>query len=151
MKRGEKIEERRKKVNFIEINNLQIQRNEHVVLEIPSLSIPRGETLTVVGPNGAGKSTLLLALARLLKLSHGEIIYNGKSLNDWNELEYRRRISFVFQAPLLMDMSVEQNISLGLKFRGTLKEETRARVGKWMKQLGVEGLSKRRASQLSGG
>jgi ABC-type sugar transport system ATPase subunit len=138
-------------VNFIEINRLQINRNEQTVLRIPSLSIPRGETLTVVGPNGAGKSTLLLALARLLKPSQGEIIYHGKSLNDWNELEYRRRISFVFQAPLLMDMSVEQNVALGLRFRGTPKEETHARVGKWMKQLGVEGLSKRRAGQLSGG
>lgn len=148
---GEKIQERRKKVNFIEINNLQIKRNENIVLEIPSLSIQRGETLTVVGPNGAGKSTLLLVLARLLKPAHGEIIYDGKPLKQWDELEYRRRISFVFQAPLLMDMTVEQNVALGLKFRGTPKDETHARVGKWIKQLGVESLSKRRAGQLSGG
>jgi len=138
-------------VNLIEINNLQIKRNENIALEIPSLSIQRGETLTVVGPNGAGKSTLLLALARLLKPSHGDILYDGKSLKEWDELEYRRKISFVFQAPLLMDMTVEQNVGLGLKFRGTPKEEVRERVGKWMKQLGVESLAKRRAGQLSGG
>ena len=139
------------KVNFIEINNLQIKRNENIALEIPSLSIQRGETLTVVGPNGAGKSTLLLALARLLQPLHGDILYNGKSLKQWDELDYRRKISFVFQAPLLMDMTVEQNVALGLKFRGAPKEETRERVRKWMKQLGVESLSKRRAGQLSGG
>ena len=138
-------------MNLIEINNLQIKRNENIALEIPSLSIQRGETLTVVGPNGAGKSTLLLALARLLKPSHGDILYDGKSLKEWDELEYRRKISFVFQAPLLMDMTVEQNVGLGLKFRGTAKEEVRERVGKWMKQLGVESLAKRRAGQLSGG
>ena len=138
-------------MNLIEINNLQIKRNENIALEIPSLSIQRGETLTVVGPNGAGKSTLLLALARLLKPSHGDILYDGKSLKEWDELEYRRKISFVFQAPLLMDMTVEQNVGLGLKFRGTPKEEVRERVGKWMKQLGVESLAKRRAGQLSGG
>jgi ABC-type sugar transport system ATPase subunit len=138
-------------VNLIEINNLQIKRNENIALEIPSLSIQHGETLTVVGPNGAGKSTLLLALARLLKPSHGDILYDGKSLKEWDELEYRRKISFVFQAPLLMDMTVEQNVGLGLKFRGTPKEEVRERVGKWMKQLGVELLAKRRAGQLSGG
>jgi len=138
-------------VNLIEINNLRIKRNENIALEIPSLSIQRGETLTVVGPNGAGKSTLLLALARLLKPSHGDILYDGKSLKEWDELEYRRKISFVFQAPLLMDMTVEQNVGLGLKFRGTPKEEVRERVGKWMKQLGVESLAKRRAGQLSGG
>jgi tungstate transport system ATP-binding protein len=139
------------KANLIEINNLQIKRNENIALEIPSLSIQRGETLTVVGPNGAGKSTLLLALARLLKPSRGEIIYDNKSLKQWDELEYRRKISFVFQAPLLMDMTVQQNVALGLKFRGIAEEETQVRVEHWMKQLGVASLSKRRAGQLSGG
>lgn len=136
---------------MIRISNLLIQRNRRDVLLVDSLNIERGETLTVVGPNGAGKSTLLLALARLLKPSRGEIVYDGKPLKQWDELEYRRRISFVFQSPLLMDMTVEQNVSLGLKFRGTPKEETRERVGKWMRQLGVESLAKRRAGQLSGG
>jgi tungstate transport system ATP-binding protein len=135
----------------IQIRDLVIRRNGMEVLRIEALDIRRGEILTVVGPNGAGKSTLLLALARLVKLSQGEIIYAGKSLKQWDELAYRRKISFVFQSPLLMDMTVEQNVTLGLKFRGTPKEETRARAEKWMKQLGVEALSKRRAGQLSGG
>jgi len=136
---------------MIQIRNVLIERNGRNMLQIDSLDIQRGETLTVVGPNGAGKSTLLLALARLLKPSHGEILYAGKSLMLWDELEYRRRISFVFQAPLLMDMTVEQNVALGLKFRGTSKNETRERAGKWMKHLGVESLAKRRAGELSGG
>ncbi len=42
-----------------------------------------------------------------------------------NELEYRRKISFVFQDPLLLDMSVEENVALGLKFRGLPKEDIR--------------------------
>jgi tungstate transport system ATP-binding protein len=138
-------------MDMIQIRNMAIQRNGRSVLQVGSLDIQRGETLTVVGPNGAGKSTLLLVLARLLKPSRGDIIYQGKSLNEWNELEYRRKISFVFQAPLLMDMTVEQNVALGLKFRGTSKNETRARVEEWMGQLGVDALAKRRASQLSGG
>jgi len=136
---------------MIEIRDLLIQRNGYDVLHIDSLDIAHGETLTVVGPNGAGKSTLLFALARLLKPVRGEINFAGKSLSDWNELEYRRKISFVFQSPLLMDMTVEQNVALGLKFRGTPKEERQARVGQWMRRLGIESLSKRRAGQLSGG
>lgn len=138
-------------MNLIEIRNLLVKRNNNLALDVADLSIQRGETLTVVGPNGAGKSTLLLALARLLNPSDGEILYDGKSLQQWDELAYRRRISFVFQSPLLMDMTVEQNVALGLKFRATPKEETKERVEKWMKQLGVESLAKRRASQLSGG
>lgn len=136
---------------MIEIRNLLIQRNGRDVLRIDALDITRGETLAVVGPNGAGKSTLLLTLARLLRPTSGEIIFDGKSLMQLDDLEYRRNISFVFQDPLLMDMTVEQNVGLGLKFRGTPKEETRERAGRWIKQLGIESLSKRRVGQLSGG
>jgi len=136
---------------MIQIRDLLIQRNGLDVLRIDSLEIQRGETLTVVGPNGAGKSTLLLALARLLQPARGDILYMGKSLKQWNELAYRRKISFVFQAPLLMDMTVEKNVALGLNFRGLSRDETRERARKWMTQLGVESLSERRAGQLSGG
>ena len=136
---------------MIQIRDLLIQRGGRRTLEIDALDIARGETLTVVGPNGAGKSTLLLALAHLLKPARGDIQFDGKSVSQWNDLEYRRKISFVFQAPLLMDMSVEQNVALGLKFRGVSKEETQERVGRWIQALGIEPLSKRRASQLSGG
>jgi tungstate transport system ATP-binding protein len=138
-------------ITMIKISDLLIQRNGINALRVDSLDIQRGETLTVVGPNGAGKSTLLLALARLIKPASGEILYDGKSLKEWDELDYRRRISFVFQSPLLMDMTVEQNVALGLKFRGTPKEDARKRVEKWLKQLGVDSLAKRRAGQLSGG
>ena len=136
---------------FITIRDLQIKRIERVTLEVGQLEIKQGEVLTVVGPNGAGKSTLLLALARLLKPARGNIQFRGRPLEQWDELEYRRRISFVFQAPLLMDMTVEQNVALGLTFRGVSKQATLERAGRWMKALGIESLAKRRASQLSGG
>ena len=136
---------------MIQIRNLLVQRNGRDVLNIDSLDIQRGETLAVVGPNGAGKSTLLLALASLLKPVSGEIRFDGKSLRELDELDYRRKISFVFQSPLLLDMTVEENVALGLRFRGVPKEQVKAQVRKWMKSLGVESLSTRRASQLSGG
>jgi tungstate transport system ATP-binding protein len=135
----------------IQIRDLLIRRNGRDALKIDTLDIQRGETLAVVGPNGAGKSTLLLALARLLTPAAGDIWFEGRSLRQWDELAYRRKISFVFQSPLLMDMTVEQNVALGLKFRRAPKEEARQRVGEWMEQLGVDTLAKRRAGQLSGG
>jgi tungstate transport system ATP-binding protein len=94
---------------------------------------------------------LLLTLAHLIKPVHGEIAFHGKPISQMDDLEYRRKISFVFQDPLLMDMTVEKNIALGLKFRGTDKEETRERVGRWSNAMGVDSLLGRRASQLSGG
>jgi tungstate transport system ATP-binding protein len=136
---------------IISIHDLLIQRNGRDALKIKSLDVKRGETLAIVGPNGAGKSTLLLALAHLIKPKHGEILFNGKPISQMNELEYRRKISFVFQDPLLMDMTVEKNIALGLKFRSTDKDETRRRVNRWSQAMGVASLLGRRAGQLSGG
>ena len=136
---------------LISLRNLLVKRNNRAALRVDSLDIQRGETLAVVGPNGSGKSTFLLVLAHLLQPAQGEVKFYDRSLIDWNELEYRRRIAFVFQDPLLMDLSVEGNVSLGLKFRSIPKEEAHARTEKWMKAMGVESLAKRRASQLSGG
>ena len=137
--------------HILEMKDLLVRRNGRDALKIESLEIVKGETLAVVGPNGAGKSTLLLALARLLKSSQGEIKFHEKPQKQWDELEYRRRIAFVFQDPLLMDMSVRENIALGLKFRGVKKDETKERVHYWAKAMGVDKLLERRAGQLSGG
>lgn len=136
---------------MISINNLLVQRNGRDALKVASLEIKKGETLAVVGPNGAGKSTLLLALAHLIKPVNGGIAFHGKPLKDWDDIEYRRKIAFVFQDPLLMDMSVQDNIALGLKFRGVKKEDAFERVIKWSQAMGVDSLLKRRAGQLSGG
>jgi tungstate transport system ATP-binding protein len=136
---------------MIQITDLTIQRNGRDALHIDSLEIARGETLAVIGPNGAGKSTLLLSLAHLIKPARGKILFHGKNIREWNDLEYRRKLAFVFQDPLLMDMTVEDNIALGLKFRGVHKEESHGQVIKWSQTLGVDHLLKRRANQLSGG
>ncbi len=136
---------------LIAINDLLMRRGGRDTLKINSLDIERGETLAVVGPNGAGKSTLLLALAHLLKPARGEILFSDKSISKWGDQEYRRKIAIVFQDPLLMDMTVEQNVALGLKFRGLPQSEVKAQVNKWLAPLGIESLSKRRAGQLSGG
>ena len=136
---------------MIQLRDLLIQRNGRNALTIDALDVNRGETLAVVGPNGAGKSTLLLALADLIRPARGEIRFEGKSLREWDELEYRRKLAFVFQDPLLMDMSVEGNVALGLRFRGMTMEEARPRVSQWMRAMGIESLASRRAGQLSGG
>ena len=136
---------------MIQIDKLLVQRNGVDVLKVSSLEIKQGETLAVVGPNGAGKSTLLLTLAHLIKPVSGEIRFHGKLLRDWNDLEYRRKIAFVVQDPLLMDMSVRENIALGMKFRKTNKNDIEPEVNRWAKAMGVDKLLGRRAGRLSGG
>ena len=136
---------------LIEIRDLLVRRGGRAVLEIPALDIREGEKLALVGPNGGGKTTLLLALAGLLAPERGTILFEGRPLTEWNLVEYRRKISFVFQNPLLLDMTVADNVALGLKFRGVTRDHTHARVDHWLDQLGIGRLARRRAGELSGG
>ena len=136
---------------LLEVRDLVVRRRERTVLEVPSLEVRKSEVLALVGPNGAGKTTLMLVLARLLKPESGQILFDQRPQPQWNPLEYRRRISFVFQSPLLLDMTVAENVALGLKFRGLRRDKIRVRVDYWLEQLGIRSLSGRRAGELSGG
>jgi len=136
---------------LVELRDLLVQRGNHPALQLDRLTVQEGEVLAVVGPNGAGKSTLLLTLARLLEPERGEILFNGQPASAESDTVYRRRIALVMQDPLLFDTSVFDNVASGLRFRGVAREEIQRRAPLWLGRLGVENLSKRRASQLSGG
>ncbi len=136
---------------FLEIRDLVVKRGERTALHIAALDLRQGEVLALVGPNGAGKSTLLLTLARLIPMEGGRVVFNNRCFEEWDALEYRRKLSFVFQDPLLMDMSVGHNVGLGLRFRGNHNGHATERTDYWLRQLGIEGLAKRRAVELSGG
>ena len=136
---------------LVEIHDLVVLRGNHPALQLDHLTIQEGEVLAVVGPNGAGKSTLLLALARLLKPQQGEILFHGQRASAEPDTDYRRHVAVVMQDPLLFDTSVFENVASGLKFRSEPKDEIRRRVPLWLERLDVAHLSKRRASQLSGG
>ncbi len=136
---------------MLQLSKLLVRREGKIILDIESLPVERGEVLAIVGPNGAGKSTLFLVLARLLKADQGGIFFNGRPIDSFHDLEYRRQIALVLQESLLMDMSVYENAALGLKFRGKSKAEIQERVNHWLDRLGIAHLSERRARKLSGG
>lgn len=136
---------------LVQVRGLRVKRAGSAVLQVDSLDVLAGEVLALVGPNGAGKTTLLLVLAQLLGKQEGEISFAGRPLGDWQTLKYRRKISLVFQNPMLLNMSVAENVALGLKFRGLPRAEIVKRVNTWMRRLGIQALAERRASELSGG
>ena len=136
---------------LLQLSDLLVRREGRTVLDIQALSVETGEVLAIVGPNGAGKSTLFLVLARLLKADHGQVIFQGRSIDSFHDLGYRRQIALVLQEPLLMDMSVYENAALGLKFRRTSKAQIEERVKHWLDRLGVAHLADRPARKLSGG
>jgi tungstate transport system ATP-binding protein len=135
----------------VQIQGLSVRRGGLPVLEVAALDVRAGEVLALVGPNGAGKTTLLHTLARLLVPQQGEILFQGRPLSQWKTVDYRRRLALVFQVPLLLDMSVSNNVALGLRFRGVPKREVGERVDTWLDRLGILRLARRRAGELSGG
>ncbi|NMB53927.1 MAG: ABC transporter ATP-binding protein [Leptolinea sp.] len=135
--------------NLLEIRGLVLKAGKSTLLDLPSLDVYKNEVLILLGPNGAGKSTLLRAAAGLMKPTSGYIRFADEP--QLTELEYRRKVSTVFQSPLLLSDTVSGNIATGLAFRGLSKNEIRERVDHWMDLLHITHLQNRRAKVLSGG
>ncbi|RJQ39887.1 MAG: ABC transporter ATP-binding protein [Dehalococcoidia bacterium] len=136
----------------LEVAGLSAVLGGHKVLEMPSLRVNPGEVLIVIGPNGSGKTTLLLCLALLLRPAAGAISYGGTPvLDDKRVFQLRRKLAVVFQEPLLLNRTVWDNVTLGLRLRGVRRDEAEARTRKWLERFGIASLSKRQARTLSGG
>ncbi len=121
------------------------------VLDIASLDIYRGEILALVGPSGAGKSTLLRLLNFVEPPTSGHLSFSGY---DWDgkspiPLFLRRRVTTVFQQPLLLDRSVEANVGYGLRLRGL--RDGKEQVQDVLRRVGLLHLATQRARTLSGG
>ena len=94
---------------------------------MPTLSIRRGELMTLLGPSGCGKTTLLNLVAGFLVPDSGEIEIDGKRVNDIPT--YKREIGMMFQNyALFPHMSVAANVGYGLRMRGVAKPEIARRV-----------------------
>lgn len=88
---------------IINITGLQKSYGDTAVLEDFDLAVPSGNIFGLIGPNGAGKSTLIGILTGLLDYDGGQIVINGKELNEQNELEIKRQVASVLQPPLLFE------------------------------------------------
>ena len=115
-----------------------------------NFGIEKGKLIGLLGPSGSGKTTILRMIAGLENPDSGEIIIDGKVVNDVPASE--RGIGFVFQNyALFRYMTVYDNVAFGLKVQKVDKKKIHARVMELVKLVGLEGLEKRYPSQLSGG
>jgi len=120
------------------------------VLKSLNLDVAEGEFIVLLGPSGCGKSTLLNCIAGLLDVSEGQIFIKGKNVT-WEEPK-DRGIGMVFQSyALYPQMTVEGNLSFGLKNAGLPKEEIAKRVARAAEILQIEPLLQRKPAALSGG
>jgi multiple sugar transport system ATP-binding protein len=115
-----------------------------------ALTIEDGELVVLVGPSGCGKSTLLRLLAGLENTSKGEILIDGKNVNQ--ATPQQRNVAMVFQNyALYPHMTVRANLEFPLRMSHTPKKQINSRVGEIADILQLSALMDRRPGQLSGG
>jgi tungstate transport system ATP-binding protein len=136
---------------LLALEKILVRYGDSAALEVPSLTVERGEILAVIGPNGAGKSTLLRLMGLLQQPTQGKIYFHNREVIPTDGLDIRRRMASVFQEPLLLNASVYENAVLGLKLRRVDRRAAEQRVLPWLERLGISHLAKRQARSLSGG
>lgn len=142
---------------LIEFRNVTKRFMGKTVLNNVNLKIYENQITTLIGKSGTGKSVLLKHIAGLLTPDEGEILLEGRSINDlkkkgeWDR--YRSKISYMFQANALFDsMSVFENVAFPLKYATRLKQtEINEKVKNRLVQMELFDVADKYPSELSGG
>ena len=107
-----------------------------------SITIEDGEFVGVMGRTGCGKSTLIQLIAGLMTPEKGQVLIDGKDINDrhYDRTELRRKVGVVFQFPevQLFEKTVAKDVAFGLKHFGLTEEEKTAAVKDALEKLGFD-------------
>jgi len=123
---------------------------ETLVVKDLNLSMPKGEFLTMLGPSGSGKTTCLMMLAGFETATHGEILLDGRPIN--NIPPHKRGIGMVFQNyALFPHMTIAENLAFPLEVRKIGKSEREAKITRALDMVQMGAFGTRRPAQLSGG
>lgn len=134
----------------VSISKIDVAFGALKVIENLNLEVDEGEFIVLLGPSGCGKSTLLNSIAGLLDIAAGEIWIDGKNVT-WEEPK-DRGIGMVFQSYALYPrMTVEGNLSFGLKMAKVPRPEIEKRIKAASELLHIDQLMHRRPVELSGG
>lgn len=142
--------------NLVDIQNLTFKRDERVIYDDISLSIPKGKVTAIMGPSGIGKTTLLRLIGGQLKPNSGKILFDGQNIPTLSRSELyeaRKRMSMLFQSgALFTDMSVYDNIAFPMREHSTLSESLIEKmVLMKLEAVGLRGARNLAPGELSGG
>lgn len=141
---------------MIQAENIFKSFKDQRVLENVSLEIREGETLAIIGRSGSGKSVLMKHIIGLLQPDRGRILVDGIDINSvsYKELRrVRRQFGVLFQGGALFDsMTAFDNIAFPLRtFTEASAADVRERVRECLEMVQLEGIEKKKPSELSGG
>ena len=140
----------------IELMNVHKAFGERKVLQGFTLSIPEGQTISIIGASGSGKSVVLKHMVGLLRPDEGEVWVDGDNVGRVGReslYRMRRNVGYVFQFAALFDsMTIAQNVGMGLKRMDDYSDERIAeRVRECLSLVDLEGSGDRFPAELSGG
>jgi ABC-type Fe3+/spermidine/putrescine transport system ATPase subunit len=135
---------------LLSIRNVAKRFGRNEVLRNVSLEVAEGEFLTILGESGSGKTTLLRIIAGFETASSGELWMGSERLDQ--QPPYRRRVNTVFQHyALFPHLTVEQNVSYGLRVAKRPDAETRQRVAEALAMVKMTAQASAKPSRVSGG
>lgn len=141
---------------FIEIENIVFRRDQRVIYDGLTASVPHGKITAIVGPSGTGKTTLLRLIGGQLKPDSGDVRIDGLSVQALRRsalFDLRKRMGMLFQSgALFAELSVFENVAFPLRVHTEL-DESLIRIVVFMKleAVGLRGASELMPSELSGG
>ena len=136
-------------MSLIDIKNLTLGYDKHIVLKNINFSIEENDFICVVGPNGSGKSTLIKGILGLIKPIKGKVVYNNLKQNFIGYMPQETKVDSNFPASVMEIVLSGTLNSLGLK--SFYKKESKEEALSNLKLLGIEKLKDRSFCDLSGG
>ena len=141
---------------MIELDNITRSFGSLQVLKGISLSIDRGEVVSITGPSGAGKTTLLQIMGSLDRPDGGKVLYDGEDITRMSEKEIsafrNKHIGFVFQFhQLLPEFTALENITIPMLIAGQGMRQANTRAKELLELLGLADRANHKPAELSGG
>jgi len=135
---------------IIKLKNISISFDEEQIINNMNLYIRDKEFITFLGPSGCGKTTTLRIIAGFLQPDSGEVIFDGKVINDVPP--HKRQLNTIFQRyALFPHLNVYENIAFGLRLQKTPEKEIKETVTEMLSLVNLKGFERRNISSLSGG
>lgn len=136
---------------MIELKDVSFSYDNKLIINNLSLNIKKGDKIGIMGESGCGKSTLLRLMAGLYRTDKGTVTVDGES----DPQDISRKVSVVMQSPMLLPLSIYDNITMGHKYPDShvKKVVKMARLSSWIETLpeGIHTYLGDRADELSGG
>lgn len=135
---------------IIEFKNVGLSYDDNQVLKNIDLALEAGKFYTLLGPSGSGKTTILNLISGQLTPTHGDILFEGKVINDV-PVE-KRHMNTVFQDyGLFPNMDVFDNVAFGPSIKGMSKAEIKTKVMEMLDLVKLSAYADREINELSGG